>query len=91
MCTAGEEFLCVALLEVEVVDAGGGAEAHLFKGDFRGAGLELFLLFEVLVFELGVVDDFAHGRGGLGGYFYQVKLALACVLQGLPEGVGALF
>ena len=61
-------------LKVKVVIVGIRAEANFFDNDLRRVGLDLFLLFLLLVLELGVVNDPANGRYGIGRHLNKVKV-----------------
>jgi hypothetical protein len=73
----------VVLLEIEVVIICMRAETYLFNNNFRSLGLDLLLLFLLLVEELLVIYDLANGWLGLRCNFYQVNALLFCELQRL--------
>ena len=68
-------------LEVVVVVVGLRSEANLLDRDLRLVGLQLLCLFLLLVEELLVIGDAAHGGIGFGRNLDQVELHLVRELE----------
>src|SRR5260221_7284763 len=78
-------------LKVKVVLIGIGAKTDLFQDRFLRIGLDFFLLFLLLVLKLGVVDDLAYRRVGIGGNLHQVQALLFRHLDGYRRRVHIYF
>jgi|GEM_PF-2857008 len=77
----------MAKLEIEVMVVGLRAEADFLDHHLDRFGLNLFLLFLLLIQEFGIVDYLAYGRFCLGRNFHQVEILSIGNSESIPEGV----
>ncbi len=91
LCTFFKKFNRVIQLEIEIMIVGIGAKANLFNNCFLSLCLDLLLLFLLLVFELGIIDDLTNRGICFRRDLYKVQTLLSRNIQRLLNSININF